>query len=242
MYTIWLAGAPDNAYTRAAPPNSFLLTINLSDQFALSLSRLIDARLFAWVISINSFFPAGSLNDAWGFSGEHRWSQTRRGPCQQPYHSHQFAYWSASGPIHSCKLTACFEPTRERSGAATHSTAECCERPGQEHDSCPLACAIQRKIHGWCITRMMTWHEDTYTAWCAYQIGLNLVDLVVTLVMLWNQLLRHYLLGNLVGWIRDKIRCVIVVSMDETVESRGQRGTSRVVPIHCIVEQLSLCD
>ena len=53
VYIIWLAGAPDN--TRAALRCLFLLTINLSDQFALSLSHLFDALLVQRELLLFSF-------------------------------------------------------------------------------------------------------------------------------------------------------------------------------------------
>lgn len=144
VYIIWLAGAPDN--TRAALRCLFLLTINLSDQFALSLSHLFDALLVQRELLLFSFAcafcPVSSLSDASGFSGEHRWNQFRRRPYQRPCHWHQsFAHWSAFGPTHSYMLTACFGPVLVPNDAAAHSTAECCGRPGQERGSCPLACA-----------------------------------------------------------------------------------------------------
>lgn len=64
---------------------------------------------------------------------------------------------------------------------------------------------------------------------------------MVAVVVLRDQLLRHYLLALMVRFANN-IRRVIVVAVHQTLQGGGQRRRRWVVSIDCVVEELPLGD
>ena len=58
---------------------------------------------------------------------------------------------------------------------------------------------------------------------------------MVPMVMLWNQLLGHYLL-TLMVLVWHEVGCVIVVALDEALEGGRERRSRWVVSIDSIVQ------